>query len=61
MYLCEQPTRLLIGCVPEWHKRFAQVYGTARNGYAVLAPFIAQEYQGHPALQAHLARSCRLA
>ena len=57
LYLCEQPTLLFIGCLPAWRERFAQVYGTAGNGYAALEAFIAQEYQGHPDLQAQLARS----
>jgi hypothetical protein len=61
MYMCEHPTLLLIGCVPEWQERFAQVYGLVGNGYASLAPFIAQEYQAHPALHAQLVRTYRLA
>jgi hypothetical protein len=61
LYLCEHPTLLFIGCVPAWRERFAQVFGIAGNGYAALAPFIAQEYQGHPAVQAELVRNYRLA
>ena len=60
MYLCELPTLLFIGCVPEWQERFAQVFGIAGNGYAALAPFITQEYQVHPPLQAALVRNYRL-
>jgi hypothetical protein len=57
LYLCEYPTLLLIGCMPKWHKRFAQVYGIIGTGYAALASLIAQEYQGHPDLQTQLART----
>ena len=57
LYLCERPTLLFIGCVPVWRDRFAQVYGIAGNGYPALESFIAQEYQGHPAVHAQLART----
>lgn len=57
LYLCELPTLLFIGCAPAWQERFARVYGIDGNGYTALAPFIAQEYQGHPPLQAELVRT----
>ena len=52
LYLCELPMLLFIGCLLAWQERFAWVYGIAGNGYAALAPFIAQEYQMHSPLQA---------
>ena len=60
MYLCECPTLLLIGCVPELQERFARVFGIAGNGYTALASFITQEYQQHPALQAQFEHTYRL-
>lgn len=44
IYLCECPTILIIGCLPDLADKFRSVYNIKGNGYEDLKSFIAKEF-----------------